>query len=271
MNPLVFSYKHSQVTWDEIKKISQGLKREINHLNKVANNGCRDPRASINLCLDTQGLKEVKLLIKEKKKLQPQYIIVVGIGGSNLGTMAVQEAIGGKLYNQGKKKPKILFVETVDPDHLNDMCGVIEPVLKKNENILINVVSKSGTTTETIANALLLINLLKKYKNNYQKCIVVTTDKGSKLWALAKDYGLATLEIPKEIGGRYSVFSPVGLFPLGILGINISSLLKGACLMRKKCLSQDIKNNPAILSAVNCYIHYQKGRNIHDLFLFGLY
>jgi glucose-6-phosphate isomerase len=209
-------------------------------------------------------------LVNEKKKLHPRFVIVVGIGGSSLGTRAVQEAVFGKDYDQAKIKSQILYVETVDPDRIDGVCRLIEPILQENENILINIISKSGNTTETIANALVLLELLKKYKKNYSECVVITTDKDSKLWRVAKKLHMCTLEIPPKIGGRYSVFSPVGLFPLGLLGVDIFRLLQGGALMRKKCLNTNIVDNPAAISAIICYAHYLKGKNINDLFLFAV-
>ncbi len=232
--------------------------------------GYLDDRGAINLCLDNQALENVESLINEKKKLHPRYVIVVGIGGSSLGTQALQEAVLGKLYNQGHTSPHILYVETVDPDHLDDICRLLESVLEENENILVNIVSKSGETIETIANAMILLDLLKKYKDNYHECVVITTDKGSKVWRVAKQLHIDTLEIPQKVGGRYSVFSPVGLFPLGFLGVNIHDLLKGGAFMRKKCLDTNIWDNPALLSAIICYAHYLKGKNINDVFLFAI-
>ncbi len=150
-------------------------------MNKAVNLQYEDDRASINLPDDKQALKKVKTLIDEKKKLKPRYLVVIGIGGSNLGTMAVQEAVLGKLYNQLNPDIKVLYADTVDSDLINDIIKIIEPILKKGENIIINGVSKSGGTTETIANFEILVEMLKKYKKDYEKYVIVTSDKNSKL------------------------------------------------------------------------------------------
>ncbi len=86
---------------------------------------------------------------------------------------------------------------------------------------------------------------------------------------MAAEKGFDVLEIPKKVGGRFSVFSSVGLFPLGLIGINFDELLSGARLLRDKCLTSEVINNPAALSACLIYIHYKKGMNIHDMFLFS--
>lgn len=270
IEPLLFSYEHCLIQKDQIIQISKKILKEITCMVHASVRGYDDDRAAINLCLDNRVLKGVQSLITKKKKLHPRYVIVVGIGGSSMGTKAVQEAVLGKLYNQIHPSPHILYAETVDPDRLDGICRLLEPVLERNENILVNIVSKSGETTETIANSLILLDWLKKHRADYHEYVVITTDRDSKLWRVAKQLHIDTLEIPHKVGGRYSVFSPVGLFPLGLLDVDICGLLKGGTVMRKKCLDANIWNNPAILSAVISYAHYLNGKKINDMFLFSV-
>lgn len=269
MKEIEFKHNTCLINENELIQSFDLVKEEIKNMHNALDYKYDDNRASINLPDDKETLKKIKELIDKKKMLKPEYIIVVGIGGSNLGTIAVQESILGKLYNQYTTKLKILYADTVDSDLINDVIKIIEPVFKKNGSIIINCVSKSGGTTETIANFEVLLNVLKKYKKDYQKYVVVTTDKDSKFWNLAKEEGFDTLEIPKKVGGRFSVFSPVGLFPLGLLDINIDELIDGALHIRNVCLNSDIFRNPAAMSAIILYIHYKKGINIHDTFLFS--
>jgi glucose-6-phosphate isomerase len=269
MNPIFFSYDNNLIPSEELAHTAEKLLEEIKRMNNAVALQYEDDRASINLPDDKQALKKIKMLVEEKKELKPSYLIVVGIGGSNLGTMAVQEAILGKLYNQLNPNIKVLYADTVDSDLIDDIIKIIEPILKKGENVIINGVSKSGGTTETIANFEILVELLKKYKKDYEKYVVVTSDKNSKFWNFALENRFDVLEIPKKVGGRYSVFSPVGLFPLGIIGIKIDQLLEGAHGMKSKCLSDNLLENPAVVSATLIYLHRKKGKNIHDLFLFG--
>ena len=135
---------------------------------------------------------------------------------------------------------KVLYADTVDSDSINNIITLVKPVLEEVDNIELNVISKSGTTTETMANAEVLIDLLRKHKKDYKKCITVTSDKDSELWNIAVREGFNVLEIPKKVGGRYSVFSPVCLFPLGLLGIDIEQLLDGATYMSEKPVSKQI-------------------------------
>jgi glucose-6-phosphate isomerase len=269
MKNISLSTDHSLITNEELHETQKILQEEINHLKQVTTNNYSDACSSMNLPFDEGAIKRIKELIVEKKTLHPRYLIVVGIGGSNLGTIAVHEAIQGKFYNAQNPALKVLFADTVDPDLLFNILTLITPVLENGENIIINAVSKSGGTTETIAIFEILIKVLQKYKKNYEQYVVVTTDFESPFWHLAKEKGFSTLEIPKIVGGRYSVFSAVGLFPLGMLDVNIDELVYGAQQMRDQCLEQTFEHNPAALSAALIYLHRKKGIFMHDLFLFS--
>ncbi|RKY69634.1 MAG: hypothetical protein DRQ02_00540 [Candidatus Latescibacterota bacterium] len=218
-----------------------------------------DERASINLPLDEEMRQKVKHLARDKRERGIECLVVIGIGGSNLGTIAVKDALLGKLYNQLPScSPKILFADTVDNDYIADLLEVVEQILKRGGKVLLNVVTKSGSTTETVANFELFLEVLRRYyPKDYADYVVITTDKNSKLWDLAEGR-FDRLEIPHQVGGRYSVFSPVGLFPLTMLGIDIDKLCEGAKIMRQMCLEEEIRRNPAALSALIQYIQETK-------------
>ena len=269
MKHIEFNNEASLISEDELSKMSDILQPEINKMNNALTLKYEDDRASINLPDDKDAYEKIQNLIKEKRKIKPKYIVVVGIGGSNLGTIAVQEATLGKLYNQLDPSIRVLYADTVDTDLINDIKSIIEPVLEQGEIVIINGVSKSGGTTETISNFEILIDCVKKYHKDYHNHIVVTTDKNSKFWNLAIDKNYDVLEIPKKVGGRFSIFSSVGLFPLGLLGVDINQLLEGARYMRDKCLNSDIIQNPAAMSASLIFLHNKNKINIVDLFLFS--
>lgn len=269
MNPIRFNFEKSLISSEQIEQVEDKLISEIKKMNQATKKGYEDDRASINLPVDSATVQQVLDVVNRKKDLNPNYIVVVGIGGSNLGTIAVFEAILGKKHNLKHHWKKILFADTVDSDLLNDIKEIVEPVLKNNGNILLNVVSKSGSTTETIANFEVLLSLLQKYADKTQDFVVITTDHDSKLWHLAKEKGYDVLQIPKKVGGRFSVFSAVGLFPLALIGVDITRLLDGAKMMRSCCLSENIKDNPAARAAAISFFHYSNKKNIHDLFLFS--
>lgn len=213
--------------------------------------------------------ERVDAVVAEKKALNPTALVVVGIGGSNLGTMAVQQAVYGTFYNEQQPEVSVYYADTVDADHTADIILLLEQKLQASESVIVAIVSKSGTTTETVANAQLFIDLLARYQGQaHTRSIVAITDEGSKLWALAQEKGFSRLAIPKDVGGRYSVFSPVGLFPLGLLGVDTKALCAGAQAMLDSCTAS-FADNPAALSAAVLATLYESGHTIHDTFLFS--
>jgi len=269
MDKLELSYEDALIPKDQILETAEKLRPEIRNMRNAISRGYDDDRASINLPDDDEMLSTVKSVIEEKLTLEPEYLIVIGIGGSNLGTIAIQEAILGKLYNLLAPPIKVLYADTVDSSLIGNIIRIVEPTLRRDGNILLNVVSKSGITTETIADFRILLDLLRKYKKEYRDYIVATCNRDSKLWSLALNEGFTALEIPLKVGGRYSVFSPVGLFPLGLLGIRIEDLLKGAKEMREACIDMELERNPAAIIASIQFAHYKEGKNISDLFFFS--
>jgi len=227
--------------------------------------------ASLAVPFDQALRASILDLAQRKQVLYPTILVVVGIGGSSLGAKAVYQAATGRLHARDVQVPTLYFAETVDADRMFTILRVLEAELSKGNNVLINVITKSGTTTETIANFSVITELLKKYRpDDYQELIVVTTDIGSPLWHVAQKESCALLEIPAKVGGRYSVFSPVGLFPLAMVGIDIEQLCAGARSMVNRCLYEHVENNPSLLSALLQFHHYQQGVNISDLFLFSV-
>jgi len=154
-----------------------------------------------------------KPLIDEAKGINANQVVVIGIGGSNLGTMAIESL----LQHTGKYK-EIIYLENTDPIDLN------EKFKKIKKDALFIVISKSGNTIETLT---IFKTVMKKF-NPSSKNIIAITDKDSSLhkWALNK--GVKVFFIPKNVGGRFSVLSAVGIVPLTIAGYDTNSLLKGA-------------------------------------------
>lgn len=228
-----------------------------------------DPACSISLPYDPSHLKNAKALydvvVKETK---PKYVIVVGIGGSNLGTQAVYDALCGltKSYSTTEDTPHLVCLDTVHDATLTHVKQHLLSHTSKAEEMVICVISKSGNTTETIANANILIEGLKQRYPTISSRIVVITDPDSPLEKLAHRKGFALLHMPPLVGGRYSVFSAVGIFPLMCLGVNVDSLLAGAqyAIDDTKLAGTSISFGCAndLLGA------YSKNLVVHDLFLF---
>jgi glucose-6-phosphate isomerase len=192
-------------------------------------------------------------------------LVVLGIGGSALGTAAVQAALNPLTYNYQDKKalqgrPRLWVLDNVDPEKLKSVQALLNP-----KTTLVNVISKSGATAETSAQFLwlrqwLFKSLGPKWKNN----MVVTTDpEDGLLRQIVREEGLLSLEVPSGVGGRFSVLTPVGLFPLALAGVDVRGLMAGAALMRQRTLEENPWRNPARLYALTQYLLYQKGYRIN--------
>lgn len=270
MKHISIDYCHAHSASDQLTETLTRLKPEIKRIQKACSTQYQSVYASINLPSDRQLLDCVDQLVHQKKALQPSILVVIGIGGSNLGTVAIHNALNGILYNEQALLPKVYFLETVESDYTYTVLKLIKNALMRKETVLVNVVTKSGTTTETVANFLLVLELIKKYHpQEYAQYVVVTTNYQSKLWHIAQQEQFACLEIPDMVGGRYSVFSAVGLFPLGILGIDTHALVQGAHDMVHVAIGHELLTNPAAVSACIKYMYYQQGVRVNDFFAFS--
>ena len=185
--------------------------------------------------------EEVKRILEDAKYVRDHFdiLVVCGIGGSYLGARCALEALNGLKSND---KLEIIFMgQTFSPNYVSQVLKYLE-----GKNFAINVISKSGTTTETSISFRLLKELLERQvgKEKARKAIYATTDreKGA-LKTLCNQEGYATYVLPGNIGGRYSVLTAVGLFPLAAAGIDIEAMLKGAAEAREAYDSVDLKNN----------------------------
>lgn len=271
MKRMLLHTDHARVPDDAIHAAEQKLAHYISSIAAASNDTTYSTsESSLALPFDMALHADVKKVIAMKKTLNPSMLIVIGIGGSNLGSMAVLQALHGMLYNDCNPPIKIFFADTIDTDYIQDILYLAENALKNGKAVLLNVVTKSGATTETIANYTLFAELLRSfYPRDYHKYIVVTTDQDSVLHRCAQERDVTTLLIPKRVGGRYSVFSAVGLFPLGMLGINIDDMLKGARqAITNNTLS--VRESDAVRSAAVRHYLYGKDICINDLFVFSV-
>ncbi|HDT14781.1 MAG TPA: glucose-6-phosphate isomerase, partial [Firmicutes bacterium] len=168
-------------------------------------------------------------------RMRFENLVVLGIGGSALGTIAVHRAARHPYYNllsaDKRKGPKLFVLDNVDPETAAGIFDVID--IKKT---CVNIISKSGSTAETAAFMKIFwkkVSLTGKNKAKvFKEHIVITTDREQgALRPLVKKYGLNSFVVPDNVGGRFSVLTPVGLFPLAATGVNIDELLKGAAFM----------------------------------------
>ena len=261
------NYKDSvHISESDYEKAFVSLGEYTDHICRVVEQ--RDysaPEASVLLPTDKDLLLKVQDTIRKKKTEKLRCVLVIGIGGSNLGTKAIYEA----LRPDDDPYPRMFFSDTVSTDDLNTVLHTIYRKVVNKEQLLIIVVSKSGTTTETIANFEIIYSACSERFGDLTDRIVAITNEESPLALRSQGKEIHVLPIPREVGGRYSVFSPVGLLPLGLVNIDLESLLLGAQSMRDKCCLDDPHDNPARMSAVLTYLHYKKGAAINNLFLFN--
>jgi glucose-6-phosphate isomerase len=265
-----FLYKDSCLLKEsDILKTAESLGSYIKKLNEIIQTGDYDsPETAIKLPFDEELTGNIRNVKTEKASPQLKYLVVFGIGGSNLSTKAVYDALLGYFDTvELGRLPKIIFADSTDPEYLMSLKDLLLSV-KEPEELLINIVSKSGTTTEVIVDFEFIVGELERKFENIKERVVVTTDKKSKLWQAAEKKGLALLRIPEKVGGRDSVMSSVGMFPLSMIGINTNSLCQGAQKITKACLEEEVSKNPAALSAAITYLHLKGGRAINDNFFF---
>lgn len=211
------------------------------------------------LDLAKQDLSEIKKMGKYAREFDN--LLILGIGGSALGPRAIMEAL--RPFHNLISKPKIYIYDNVDPLTLSYLLSILD--IKKT---LVNVITKSGSTAETMASFMVLWQKIKDEGLDVKKHIIATTDpqKGD-LRKIVNDYGLLSLEVPSKVGGRFSVLSAVGLLLAETLQIQSEDLLKGVSDIEARCLHDDIRSNPALMFACVSYLsHTLKGITTNVLF-----
>ena len=192
-------------------------------------------------------------------------LLVIGIGGSYLGARAAIEFLTHSFYNvldKGTRKtPQIFFVgNSISSKYIKDLQDVV-----RDKDFSINIISKSGTTTEpAIAFRVFKEMLIEKYgKEEANKRIYATTDKAKgALKNLANQEGYESFVVPDDVGGRFSVLTAVGLLPIAVSGADIDKLMEGAASGRKKALETPYEENPALLYATIRNILLRKGKHV---------
>lgn len=206
-------------------------------------------------------------IIDYANAVAPKYdnFVVLGIGGSALGPLAVHQALNHYYYNElppAKRdhRPRFYVMDNIDPVRFNELLQMLDP-----SKTLFNVISKSGNTSETMAQFLIVRDTLRRVcGDSYAEHIVVTTDKEKgNLLPIALKEGYQRFVIPAGIGGRFSELTPVGLLAAAICGIDVNQLLEGAIGMDQWIRdSKGVLANPAQLRAALAHLSWQKGKNI---------
>ena len=214
--------------------------------------------------------EEFDRIKKAAAKIQndSEVLLVIGIGGSYLGARAAIESLRHSFYNvvdkEVRKTPEIYYVgNSISSTYLAHLIEVVG-----NRDFSINMISKSGTTTEpAIAFRVFKKILVEKYgKEEAAKRIYATTDKAKgALKNLATEEGYESFVVPDDVGGRFSVLTAVGLLPIAVSGADIDKLMEGAASARKRCLENAFEENDSLLYAAVRNILHRKGKGIEIL------
>lgn len=245
------------------KQINSNIKIAENAYNYVSDNRGKGWLGWTELPYNQdEVVKDILATAKDIRKNFDNFV-VLGIGGSALGPIAVFQALCHLRHNEltkaKRKAPKFYVEDNIDPERMNALLDVIDV-----SKTMFNVVTKSGATSETMSQYLIIVDILKeKLGENYKNNIIATTSKDSgNLIKIAKDEGFKTFFIPDGVGGRFSELCPVGLLPASVLRIDIKGLLAGAGYMDKLCLNSNVKKNPALMASLLQYMAINKGKNI---------
>lgn len=213
---------------------------------------------------DKEEFSRIKEAAKKISK-DSDILLVVGIGGSYLGARAAIEFLSHSFYNnlskEDRKAPQIFFCgNSISTKYIADLKDLL-----KGKDFSVNIISKSGTTTEpAIAFRVFKEMLIEKYgKEEANKRIYATTDKArGALKNLANEEGYESFVVPDDVGGRYSVLTAVGLLPIAVAGIDIDELMKGATRAREIVLNTEYEKNPSLLYAAIRNILNRKGKDV---------
>lgn len=208
-----------------------------------------------DLPFQTQTLKSIRRMAEGIRK-RAENFVVFGIGGSALGALALFTALSPQNHNllesSRRRFPRLFVADNADPETIATLLNYVDP-----RETVFNVISKSGTTTETMSQFMIVHDRLRRSlgKSSVKDHIVITTDpEEGFLREFANQEGYQTLDIPPGVGGRFSVLSAVGLLPLAVTGVNVVELLKGAAAASDVSTLPTLTRNPAYLFAVLTYL-----------------
>jgi glucose-6-phosphate isomerase len=230
----------------------------------VVENGYNSPESALSL-IDDEEIFDV--LTKTRNAFSYNKltdVVVIGMGGSARGSRAIFDLLAPEA------QADLHTIDTIDDRSIKKILSILQKKKSSIDQIAICVVSKSGTTVETIANSNIFIRKLSDVftPESVLDQIVIVTKPGSPLEKKAKESGVKTVSIPEQVGGRFSVFSLVGLLPLSLTGIATEDIISGAQEMRSVCLSGRPISDPAAALASIIYDHIEKGERILSHYFF---
>lgn len=191
-------------------------------------------------------------------------LVILGIGGSSLGTQTIFEALLHPLHNMEERfrngRPRYFILDNIDP---HKMAAIVETVIPDIDRTFLVVISKSGETPETISQFMLFNELMHKSAGYRQRIVLITDKEKGLLNRIAEKEGYPVLNLPDGIGGRFSVLTPVGLFPSALMGLDIKRLSAGAAGMAAHTVRYDGEENMAFVLAAILYLMDKAGKKIH--------
>jgi glucose-6-phosphate isomerase len=216
--------------------------------------------------LPYQSDKLIAEIKKEAEELRGDFdnFVVIGIGGSALGNIALQTALNQPYYNLDEKKrdnrPRLFVPDNSDPVRIKALLESLDI-----SRTVFNVITKSGSTAETMSQFLIARKAVADTvgEKDLARHFIATTSRNSGfLKVIAEREGFKTFYIPENVGGRFSVLTPVGLVSAAFCGVNIEELINGARAMEERCSEPDLWKNPAYLNGLLHYLAYQKGKTM---------
>jgi len=220
--------------------------------------------------LRAEHLRDIRAIADDLRP-RTENLIVLGIGGSALGNIALQSALNPVTYNlmpaEQRSGPRLFVLDNVDPQLVG---RTLEEVARSDpgfERTVVNVISKSGETAETASQFMIARTLLHKAlgDRHAEHIIAITDPEAGTMRSICDAEGYRTLPVPEGVGGRFSVLSPVGLFSAAMCGIDLEALLDGAASMDTACQRADFRSNPAAVLAWLLIEHSRRGKPNHVL------
>jgi len=250
------------LSWEQIDSYAQRIETIVGGINADADGGKLPYR---KLPYDQDMLKQAQQAA-EKYRAGAENLVVLGIGGSALGNIALQTALNHPFYNllpkQKRPGPRLFVMDNVDPVQFSGLLELLDDQLDRT---IFNVISKSGQTAETASQFLVVRRRLEEKlgaKKARDQLVVTTDPQSGTLRKIADEEGYFSLRVPPGVGGRFSVLSHVGLFSAAMCGIDTDALLAGARDMDQRVGNPALRDNPAAMMAVIQYLFYQRGKRI---------
>ena len=274
MNDLILDYNFLLA---EMVGEEHGIREtDLNYVRKRAGRFARDVSRKrkagelgfFGLPYDRAGQERI-LAEADRVRKRFRNLVVLGLGGSSLGTKALHQALNPKEYNVYPRKgcPRLFLLDNIDPRAMADVIEILDP-----DETAVNVVSKSGVTTETLAQYLVCKGWLEEALGESAKeHFYFTTDPDQgPLREIAAREGHHAFPVPTDVSGRFSVLSPVGLFPAACVGIEIAAICEGAAHMYERCRVDVMEENPGLMYAALMYLmDLRRKKNIQVIFSYS--